>query len=194
VAYEPAYGIIGDPAKKNPTTRQSADHSMAYIISTLLRKSFERHTQFEKENSPEDIWKYLMLLPQDYSYNAIYNETTRKFMEKINFVYGGKEYDDQYPKGIPTSITIKTQNGNEYDSGMVLFPGGHAANETVSLTDILQNKFIRLGQLALEKEELVQFVLDLENIGEMTNEQLVNLYECNIKFAAESIDDESTEA
>lgn len=194
MAYEPAYGIIGDPAKKNPTTRQSADHSMAYIISTLLRKSFERHTQFEKENSPEDIWKYLMLLPQDYSYNAIYNETTRKFMEKINFVYGGKEYDDQYPKGIPTSITIKTQNGNEYDSGMVLFPGGHAANETVSLTDILQNKFIRLGQLALEKEELVQFVLDLENIGEMTNEQLVNLYECNIKFAAESIDDESTEA
>lgn len=194
MAYEPAYGIIGDPAKKNPTTRQSADHSMAYIISTLLRKSFERHTQFEKENSPEDIWKYLMLLPQDYSYNAIYNETTRKFMEKINFVYGGKEYDDQYPKGIPTSITIKTQNGNEYDSGMVLFPGGHAANETVSLTDILQNKFIRLGQLALEKEELVQFVLDLENIGEMTNEQLVNLYECNIKFAAESIDDESKEA
>jgi hypothetical protein len=38
---------------------------------------------------------------------------------------------------------------------MVLFPGGHAANETVSLTEILQNKFIRLGQLALEKEELV---------------------------------------
>jgi len=39
VAYEPAYGIIGDPAKKNPTTRQSADHSMAYIIATLLRKA-----------------------------------------------------------------------------------------------------------------------------------------------------------
>jgi len=38
-AYEPAYGIIGDPAKLNPTTRQSADHSMAYIISTLLRKA-----------------------------------------------------------------------------------------------------------------------------------------------------------
>lgn len=149
--------------------------------------------QFEQENSPEDIWKYLMLLPQDYSYNAIYNETTRKFMEKIKFTYGGKEYDDQYPKGIPTSITIKTQNGNQFDSGMVLFPGGHAANETVSLTDILQNKFIRLGQLALEKEELVQFVLDLENIGEMSNEQLTSLYECNIKFASESIDDEAKE-
>jgi 2-methylcitrate dehydratase len=31
VAYQPAFGIIGDPAKKNPTTRQSADHSMVYI-------------------------------------------------------------------------------------------------------------------------------------------------------------------
>lgn len=31
VAYEPAFGIIGDPHKRNPTTRQSADHSMVYI-------------------------------------------------------------------------------------------------------------------------------------------------------------------
>ena len=41
VAYEPAFGIIGDPAKKTPSTRQSADHSMVYIISTILRKAFE---------------------------------------------------------------------------------------------------------------------------------------------------------
>ena len=42
-AYEPAYGIIGDPAKKNPTTRQSADHSMAYIVSSVMRNAFEKH-------------------------------------------------------------------------------------------------------------------------------------------------------
>lgn len=41
VAYEPAFGIIGDPAKKTPSTRQSADHSMVYIVSTMLRKAFE---------------------------------------------------------------------------------------------------------------------------------------------------------
>jgi 2-methylcitrate dehydratase len=41
VAYEPAFGIIGDPAKKTPSTRQSADHSMVYIVSTILRKAFE---------------------------------------------------------------------------------------------------------------------------------------------------------
>ena len=41
VAYEPAFGIIGDPAKRTPSTRQSADHSMVYIVSTILRKAFE---------------------------------------------------------------------------------------------------------------------------------------------------------
>src|SRR4029079_19100801 len=39
--YQPAFGIIGDPAKRDPRTRQSADHSMVYIIATLLRKAFE---------------------------------------------------------------------------------------------------------------------------------------------------------
>ena len=39
--YEPAFSIIGDPAKRDPRTRQSADHSMVYIIATLLRKAFD---------------------------------------------------------------------------------------------------------------------------------------------------------
>ena len=40
--YEPAFSIIGDPAKRDPRTRQSADHSMVYIVATLLRKAFEQ--------------------------------------------------------------------------------------------------------------------------------------------------------
>merc|ERR1712151_226016 len=41
VAYEPAFGIIGDPAKKEPKTRQSADHSMAFIVSRMLKKALD---------------------------------------------------------------------------------------------------------------------------------------------------------
>lgn len=41
ISYEPAFGIIGDPAKRDPHTRQSADHSMVYIFATMLRKAFE---------------------------------------------------------------------------------------------------------------------------------------------------------
>jgi 2-methylcitrate dehydratase len=86
-----------------------------------------------------------MLLPKDYSGKALYNDVTRNLMQKIEFEHGGAEYDALYPKGIPTSISIKTVQGQEFDSGLVLFPGGHAANETVSLSNILQHKFIRLG-------------------------------------------------
>ena len=142
---------------------------MVYIISSILRKALSSYESIEKGQSPEELWKYLMLLPIDYSGKALYNEVTRSLMTKIEFEHGGEEYDAQYPKGIPTSISIKTANG-EYDSGLVLFPGGHSANDTVSLTNILQHKFIRLGQLGLEKDELVQFVLNLENIADLTNE------------------------
>jgi 2-methylcitrate dehydratase len=36
--YQPAFGIIGDPAKRDPHTRQSADHSMVYIVASILYK------------------------------------------------------------------------------------------------------------------------------------------------------------
>lgn len=38
-AYEPAFGIIGDPAKRDPKTRQSADHSMVYIGNHIFNFS-----------------------------------------------------------------------------------------------------------------------------------------------------------
>ena len=153
-SYEPAYGIIGDPAKRNPTTRQSADHSMVYIISSVLRKAFQKHEHLVNEHDPEDLWKYLMLQPCDYSKNALYNDITRKLMTKIEFKHS-LEYDALYPKGIPTSVKIENAKGEEFDSGLIEFPGGHCANQTVSLSNIMQHKFVRLGQIALDKDDLV---------------------------------------
>jgi 2-methylcitrate dehydratase len=156
-SYEPAYSIIGDPAKRNPTTRQSADHSMVYIISSILRKAFQKHDHISREHSPEDLWKYLMLQPCDYGIAALYNDITRKLMTKIEF-HHAKEYDELYPRGIPTSVSIETTKGEVFDSGLIEFPGGHCANETVSLTNIMRHKFIRLGQIALDKDDLQNFV------------------------------------
>lgn len=142
VAYEPAFGIIGDPAKRNPTTRQSADHSMVYIVSTLLRKALA---------TQRVGWTDLMLEPADYSESAIYNSLTRKLMEKIEFAHGGQEYDSKYPDGIPTSVQIVDTDGSAYDSGLVMYPGGHARNRTVDLEGVLAHKFKLLGGLAFEK-------------------------------------------
>lgn len=152
-AYEPAFGIIGDPAKRDPRTRQSADHSMVYIVATLLRKALRARTDgsFSPDPSPshDGVWKSLMLAPEDYSQAAIHDPETRSLMERIRFEHGGPEYDAKYPDGIPTRIVVRTRSGHSYDSGLVMYPAGHARNTTADLRSILEHKFRLLGSLAL---------------------------------------------
>eukprot|EP00656_Telonema_subtile_P006803 TRINITY_DN1316_c0_g1_i16.p1 TRINITY_DN1316_c0_g1~~TRINITY_DN1316_c0_g1_i16.p1 ORF type:complete len:588 (-),score=160.37 TRINITY_DN1316_c0_g1_i16:179-1942(-) len=148
-AYEPAFGIIGDPAKMDPTTRQSADHSMAYIISTVLRKA----VAIGADNFPKDeyaTWAGLMLAPEDYGVDALYNKETRAIMQKITFSHGGKSYDDKYPEGIPTSLQISLANGTTLDSGFVMYPPGQSRNTTMDLDAILDHKNKMLGKIAVE--------------------------------------------
>ncbi len=143
VAYEPAFGIIGDPAKKDPKTRQSADHSMAYIIATLLRKALESRAA----GRPTD-WKGLMLNPLDYNKQAVFHPLTRALMARVDFKHGGEEYDRRYPDGIPTSVVITDDAGARLDSGLVMYPAGHARNTTADLDDLLAHKLRLMGGLA----------------------------------------------
>merc|ERR1712048_277616 len=82
VAYEPAFGIIGDPAKKDPKTRQSADHSMAFIVSRILKKAFDAG---KVPSTMDAAWMELMLSPHDYGKDALYDAATREMMSKITF-------------------------------------------------------------------------------------------------------------
>jgi len=70
-----------------------------------------------------------------------------------------------------------------------MFPAGHTKNTTITLHEVLQHKFKLLGKLALEKQDLVKFVVNMENIIEMHNEDLLEIYECNLKYAEQSIDE-----
>jgi 2-methylcitrate dehydratase len=164
-AYEPAFGIIGDPAKRDPHTRQSADHSMLYLVCTMLRKALELHTQQgEKQVGHRLGWKELMLSPHDFSHAAIQNPVTRSLMEKMTFEHGGPEYDRRYPDGIPTSICITSDEGDTWDSGLVMYPGGHARNTTADLRDILSHKWKVLGSLAVsDPDKLVARFADLQD-------------------------------
>jgi hypothetical protein len=67
---------------------------MAYIVSSVMRKAFNQHENISKENTMDELWKYLMLLPKEYSQAALFNPVTRNLMSKIEFHHGGKEYDD----------------------------------------------------------------------------------------------------
>ena len=142
--YKEAYKIICGKEKWNPTTRQSADHSMVYILSTLLRKAMEvGPSLYTNTVNTDDLWKKLMLEPKDYSPTAINHEVTRKLMDKMTVEYGGAEYDAKYPEGIPTNLTI-TYGRKLLNSGFLMFPGGHARNTTNDLYDILNLSLIHI--------------------------------------------------
>lgn len=192
VAYEPAFGIIGDPAKRTPSTRQSADHSMVYIVSTILRKAFEDkdfNARLPSLTNLDEVWKTLMLEPKDYGHKALFNQNTRDLMAKCTFTHGGKSYDEKYPEGIPTSISVTLKDGKKFDSGFVMFPSGHARNTTANLKDILNYKNNLLGRLALGETELKEKLSKLNSIESATNKDLQKFYECKINMRKYSVDE-----
>jgi 2-methylcitrate dehydratase len=171
VAYEPAFHIIGDPAKRDPRTRQSADHSMVYILSTLLRKAIERQTS---------DWATLMLSPHDYNEQAIFNSFTRQLMDRIEFSHGGAAYDAKYPEGIPTSVIITDDLGHDHDSGLCMFPTGHARNSTADLKKLLAHKFNLLGKLAFDDPKPI--ITRFSDLHKKSAADIASLYSFEIGY------------
>ncbi|MBC7835484.1 MAG: MmgE/PrpD family protein [Phycisphaerales bacterium] len=190
-AYEPAFGIIGDPAKRDPHTRQSADHSMLYLVCTKLRKALELAAPPPPPSSlpspgapksPQAIadWRSLMLLPHDFSHEAIRHPLTRALMEKMTFQHGGPDYDQRYPDGIPTSMQITDVGNATFDSGLVMYPAGHARNRTAPLKDILRHKWNLLGALAVDQP--ASLVSQLTGLNEKSAQEVQSLYDFDIQF------------
>merc|ERR1712232_1503099 len=174
VAYEPAFGIIGDPAKKDPKSRQSADHSMAFIVSRILKKAIDAGKVPDKM---DDARMTLMLSPYDYGKDALYDGDTRKLMAKISFAHGGPEYDAKYPDGIPTSIDITMVGGKKISSGLVMYPSGHARNATADLKDILAYKNRLLGDIVFQsRAEVDTFVGRLVGLKALSAAEVANIY------------------
>jgi 2-methylcitrate dehydratase len=191
-AYEPAFGIIGDPAKRDPKTRQSADHSMVYIVGTMLRKAVEMAGsgafRSDAGGSHDGVWKQLMLSPFDYDGKAIHHPLTRSLMGKIAFEHGGAEYDAKYPDGIPTSMVIRDEAGREYDSGLVMYPAGHARNTRADLKGILGHKFRMLGALAVGESAVERVVSKLSGLERRSAAEVAELYNVRIAERGDFVD------
>lgn len=170
--YEPAFSIIGDPHKRDPRTRQSADHSMVYIVATLLRKAIEQG---------QAGWKELMLLPADYDGPALLHPLTRRLMERIEFVHGGPDFDRRYPDGIPTVVEIEHRQFGVLTSGLIMYPEGHARNSSGNLTNLLSHKFQRLASLGFEDVVALQ-----ERFGHLrarSADEIRALYDFRLKLS-----------
>jgi 2-methylcitrate dehydratase len=126
-----------------------------------------------------------MLMPIDYGRDALFHKTTRSLMQVIAFEHGGESYDSKYPDGIPTSMVIALNDGSSYDSGLVMYPSGHARNTTADLADILSHKFELLGQLAMDNPSDV--VASFKNIASLHPSALCTIMDFTIN-QRESVD------
>jgi len=183
VAYEPAYGIIGDPAKKDPKTRQSADHSMAFIVSRMLSKALDLGAV---PSSGDEAWKALMLTPHDFGKDALQDDRTRALMARVTFEHGGPEFDSKYPDGIPTSIDVFVKGGGKYSSGLVMYPSGHARNTTADLRELLRNKNEVLGRLVFKDTAAYdKFIGPLARMKELSADEVQRSYSYDFSSARE---------
>jgi 2-methylcitrate dehydratase len=164
--YEPAYSIISDPAKRNPQTRQSADHSMYYIVATLLRKAFQ---------CGKAGWAELMLLPEDYSDKTLADPLTRRLMKRIEVRHGGPEYDARYPDGIPTTVELEHARLGSLSSGLVMYPEGHARCSSGRLQELLGAKFRALVRPAVADIETVR--RRLTNLRDQSRHDILRIYD-----------------
>ena len=115
--YEAAVSILADPEKWHPENKETADHSLPFIIaSTLLDK---------------DFWVN--------NYNDIRNKQITSLMEKIK-VTELKEYTEQYPEKLPVRIEVKCC-GKTHESSVEI-PRGHYKNPMSDRE--IESKFVRL--------------------------------------------------
>lgn len=176
--YEPAFSIIGDPAKRDPHTRQSADHSMLYIVATLLRKAFEAR---QAGWDGQDGWRQLMLAPADYAEDetALFHPLTRKIMQRIDFRHGGPEYDRRYPDGIPTSVEMSHVKLGKVSSGLVMYPQGHARADANHLASLLDHKFRLLTEPAVD--DVSALIPRFTALAKKSPADVTNLYDFTIR-------------
>jgi 2-methylcitrate dehydratase len=137
--YEAAVSILADKEKWHPENKETADHSLPFIIaSTLVNK---------------DFWVN--------NYNDINNKQINELMKKIH-VTELKEYTEEYPEKLPVRIEAKC-NGKTVER-TVEIPKGHYKNP---MTDReIESKFIRLTGLTdslkslwtMEDREVVELV------------------------------------
>lgn len=176
--YEPAHGIIGDPAKRDPRTRQSADHSMVYIVATLLRKAHEaRRAGWDGQHA----WQRLMLLPADYAEDdsALFHPETRCIMRLIDFRHGGPDYDARYPDGIPTTVELDHADLGNLSSGLIMYPEGHARSTTGNLERLLDYKFRKLSALAVDDVDAL--LARFTHLARRTPAEIESLYDFPIR-------------
>ncbi|MDP8207221.1 MAG: MmgE/PrpD family protein [Candidatus Electryonea clarkiae] len=139
-----AADILSDPAKYNPQTRESADHSLPYCMSVAIvdRK----------------------VIPQSFTEDKIFNPVIREQLNKIKVV-AEPDYEPLFPAKQPNEITVTTTDGRSLVN-YIEYPMGdprHPISEQG-----LDDKFESLADGVIDKyrqKKIKEFVFNLDRAG-----------------------------
>ena len=145
-----SYDIIGrESAKWHPETKETADHSLPYIVAVALMDGVVTLDQFDAAH--------------------LENKQLQELVQKVT-VAEKKEYTEMYGKSFPNKITVSMNNGKVYEKE-ILDPKGHP-NNPLTLEE-LETKFRRAAEPLLNKErqdkimDMIGSLEQLEDIGSL---------------------------
>jgi 2-methylcitrate dehydratase len=138
--------IVEDPEKWDPKTRETADHSLPYIVSAALLDG--------------RIWV------DTFKPERVLAEDTRKVMKKMR-VEVDPEYDKIYPTGIPNRVKVRTRDGRVYEEESI-YPPGHYKN--MLTVEQVEEKFWKLARGVVDESKASKFLEEawrLESVGDL---------------------------
>ena len=153
-----AADILSDPSKYDPRTKETADHSLPYVVAAALVDRQVTPAQFAKEK--------------------IMDPRIREQLRKIEVV-ADPEIEKVFPALQRVIVHINTKDGRSY-SKQLDFPKGDPRNP---LTDLeVEEKFAALAEGVLSsnaQKRVKEAVWNLERVGSVT--ELMELMEADIR-------------
>lgn len=141
--------MAGDPEKWHPQTRETADHSLPYVIGVAMMT-----------NGPLEV--------KHFSDAYLKNEKLLEFIQKIK-VEVTTECDDLFPDASASRLTILTKSGKQF-SELVCHHRGHHQNPLDDKE--LEEKFHSLMQDCFplkKREKILKQLWNLENVDNISN-------------------------
>lgn len=141
--------IVKDPEKWDPKTKETADHSLPWIVATALLNG--------------EVWL------DHYEPDKIRDFNVLSLLKKTK-VYIDEEIDKLYPEAIPNKVRVKLKDGREAEC-RIDYPLGHPKNP-MSMSDV-EAKFRRLASPYYTKERMneimsmVKKLEDLDNVNKL---------------------------
>lgn len=134
-----------EPAKWDPRTRETADHSLPYIFAWTLRHGMIDHRAF---------------LPESYL-----DESIRPLMNRVK-VHIDEKYEKEFPRVVSMRVVATDHAGKSYEATIVN-PLGHEDNP-VSAAD-LATKFTRLSEPRLGASRAAEALRQWQNIDALAD-------------------------